>query len=188
MWKSGIPKWCEDLYCWSICTVYCLIVLLYMSSSLEVNNYNFVENQNMVLPHQRNLFQTPLTTFIYWTMYFQPLVTMKRKIRVIFVIIWCATLPSLWKKVFASNGYWIQHTRYFGFNMVDNWSHFTERLLFFVSPVPYITKIWLFHDGQSYHIEASSMICRANQWADFYMIGTSVIKELSRVQYEVETR
>ena len=36
----------------------------------------------------------------------------------------------------------------------------------------------LFHDGGPYHIETSPMICRANQWTDFYMIGTSVMKEL----------
>ena len=32
--------------------------------------------------------------------------------------------------------------------------------------------VWLFHDGDSYHIETS-----ANQWTGFYMIGTSVMKE-----------
>ena len=26
----------------------------------------------------------------------------------------------------------------------------------------------LFHNGGSYHIEISPLICRANQWADFY--------------------
>ena len=32
---------------------------------------------------------------------------------------------------------------------------------------------------RSYHIETSPLICRANQWTGFYMIATSVIKELS---------
>ena len=36
----------------------------------------------------------------------------------------------------------------------------------------------LFHDGGPYHIETSPMICRGNQWTRFYMIGTSVMKEL----------
>ena len=27
----------------------------------------------------------------------------------------------------------------------------------------------------TYHIETSPLICRANQWTSFYMIGTSVI-------------
>ena len=29
-----------------------------------------------------------------------------------------------------------------------------------------------------YHVEISPLICRANQWTGFYMIGTSVMKEL----------
>ena len=36
----------------------------------------------------------------------------------------------------------------------------------------------LFHDGGPYHIETSPLICSANQWSGFYMIGTSVMKEL----------
>ena len=36
----------------------------------------------------------------------------------------------------------------------------------------------LSHDVGSYHIETSPLICRANQWPGFYMIGTSVMKEL----------
>ena len=39
---------------------------------------------------------------------------------------------------------------------------------------------WLFHDGGLYHIENSPLICRANQWTGFYMIGTSAMKELSK--------
>ena len=37
----------------------------------------------------------------------------------------------------------------------------------------------LFHDRGSYHIETSSMIYFANQWTGFYVIGTSVMKELN---------
>ena len=29
-----------------------------------------------------------------------------------------------------------------------------------------------FHDVDPYHIETTPMICRANQWAGFYLIGT----------------
>ena len=36
----------------------------------------------------------------------------------------------------------------------------------------------LLHDVESYHIETSLLICRANQWTCFYKIGTSVMKEL----------
>ena len=36
----------------------------------------------------------------------------------------------------------------------------------------------LFHNAVPYHIETSPLICYANQWSGFYMIGISVIKEL----------
>ena len=39
-------------------------------------------------------------------------------------------------------------------------------------------RLKFFHDGGSYHIETNPFICSANQWAGFYMIGTSVMKEL----------
>ena len=38
----------------------------------------------------------------------------------------------------------------------------------------------LFHDGGRYHIETSPLICSANQWTDFYMLTTSVMKELNQ--------
>ena len=39
----------------------------------------------------------------------------------------------------------------------------------------------LFHDRGRYHIEATPLICRANQLTGFYMITTSIIKELKNV-------
>ena len=42
-----------------------------------------------------------------------------------------------------------------------------------------ITYFIFFHDGGRYRIETSPLICRANQWTDFYMIMASVMKELS---------
>ena len=36
----------------------------------------------------------------------------------------------------------------------------------------------LFQDGGLYHIQISPSICSAKQWAGFYNIGTSVMKEL----------
>ena len=39
----------------------------------------------------------------------------------------------------------------------------------------------LFHDEGHYHIETSPLICRENQWTGFYMIGTSVMKELKNL-------
>ena len=41
-----------------------------------------------------------------------------------------------------------------------------------------LRKYQLFDDGGLYHIETSPLICRANQWTGFYMIGTSSIREL----------
>ena len=35
-----------------------------------------------------------------------------------------------------------------------------------------------FHEGGPQHIETNPLICSANEWTGFYMIGTSVIKEL----------
>ena len=35
-----------------------------------------------------------------------------------------------------------------------------------------------FHDEGSYHIETNLLICSANQWTGFYIIGISVMKEL----------
>ena len=31
------------------------------------------------------------------------------------------------------------------------------------------------------HIETSPMVCRANKWTDFYMKGTSTVKELNQI-------
>ena len=36
----------------------------------------------------------------------------------------------------------------------------------------------LVHDGGLYHIEISPLVCSANHWTGFYMIRTSVMKEL----------
>ena len=41
-----------------------------------------------------------------------------------------------------------------------------------------------FIDVGLYHIETSPLICRANEWTGFYMIGTSVMKELITLTIE----
>ena len=33
-----------------------------------------------------------------------------------------------------------------------------------------------------YHIEPNPLTCSANQWTRFYMIGTSVMKELIKIE------
>ena len=43
-----------------------------------------------------------------------------------------------------------------------------------------VTKHKLFHEGDSCRIETSPLICSANQYTDFYTIGTSLMKELRR--------
>ena len=46
----------------------------------------------------------------------------------------------------------------------------------------------LFHGGNPYHVETSSLICKANQRNGFYMIGTSVMKELTeQSQWQINT-
>ena len=55
--------------------------------------------------------------------------------------------------------------------------------IFVTSSNPYVTVIslnYLFHDGGPYHIEISPLISSANQWTGFYMIMTSVMKELKQ--------
>ena len=37
-------------------------------------------------------------------------------------------------------------------------------------------------DGGPYCVETSPLICIANQWTCFYMIGTTVMKELKVIQ------
>ena len=36
-----------------------------------------------------------------------------------------------------------------------------------------------FHDAGPYHIETSPLIWRVNQWTGFYIVGASVMKDLS---------
>ena len=40
-----------------------------------------------------------------------------------------------------------------------------------------VAKHWLFHDGGSGRIETSPLICSANQWTGFCIIGTSVMED-----------
>ena len=53
---------------------------------------------------------------------------------------------------------------------------------YFTSVAKGLIKIYyqLFHDEGPYHIETSPLSCRVNQWTGFYMIRTSVMKELKR--------
>ena len=38
----------------------------------------------------------------------------------------------------------------------------------------------LFHDGRLYRKETRPLICSANEWTSFNMIGTSAINELTK--------
>ena len=42
-----------------------------------------------------------------------------------------------------------------------------------------VTTVLTLYNGGPYPTETSQVICRANQWTGFYMIGTSVMKELN---------
>ena len=44
---------------------------------------------------------------------------------------------------------------------------------------------YFFLDRGPYHIETSPLICKANQWTGFYMIRTSVMKELIKLSVYV---
>ena len=46
----------------------------------------------------------------------------------------------------------------------------------------------LFHDGGPYHIKTNPLFCSANQWSGFYMIGTSVTKDLNKIVKELEKK
>ena len=48
--------------------------------------------------------------------------------------------------------------------------------------------VYLFHDEGLYHIEISLLICTANQWTGFSMIGTSVTKELINCVFHCERK
>ena len=48
----------------------------------------------------------------------------------------------------------------------------------YLQETPLFSLSLILSDGGSYHIETSPLVCSANQWTSFYMIGTSVMKEL----------
>ena len=45
--------------------------------------------------------------------------------------------------------------------------------ILFIYYLPYF-----FNDKGPYHIEVGSLLCKENQWAEFYMIGTFIIQVL----------
>ena len=46
----------------------------------------------------------------------------------------------------------------------------------------------LFHDRGPFHIETGPLICSANEWTGFYMIGTSVLKELKYLSLKTDRK
>ena len=51
------------------------------------------------------------------------------------------------------------------------------------------TLVWnglTFYDRGPYHIETSQLIYRENHWTGFYVVGTSVLKDLIRVNSEID--
>ena len=45
----------------------------------------------------------------------------------------------------------------------------------------------LFHDRSPYDMETSSLICSTNRWTGFYMIETSIMRELSYTTIQIMT-
>ena len=78
----------------------------------------------------------------------------------------------------------LEHNRYFSFNNLWYTDHFKRR----VFPLRWFIT-WhdsllsskkvnqLVHDGYPYNTETTPLICSANLWAGFFMIGTFVMKE-----------
>ena len=64
----------------------------------------------------------------------------------------------------------------------DLWSLYVKNCLTLLN----IFKI--VHDGCLYHTETSPLIYRENEWTDFYMIGTPVMKELKNFEYCVSEK
>ena len=46
-------------------------------------------------------------------------------------------------------------------------------------------EVELFHDGGSNDTETSLLICSANQWTGFYMIGASIMRESRHCQASI---
>ena len=44
----------------------------------------------------------------------------------------------------------------------------------------------LLRDRGPYHIETSPLICRASLWVGFYMISTSVMRELNLIKHQIQ--
>ena len=65
----------------------------------------------------------------------------------------------------------------FIFSLLDKASR--KKLLFQSGHTDQQNEVSLFYDGDPYHTETSPMNCSANQWTGFYLIGTSVMKELT---------
>ena len=65
-------------------------------------------------------------------------------------------------------------------------------------PLSLLSRVWeivqllfikyhYFPDGGPYHIETILLICRANQWTGFSIIGTSIMKGLTFSDCQFET-
>ena len=57
-----------------------------------------------------------------------------------------------------------------------------QLIYWYGSCLEWFAVLWLFHDGGLYHRETSPLISSTNKWTDFYMIGTSAMKELTSVK------
>ena len=105
--------------------------------------------------------------------------------------------PKPWSKIFLGEN------KIFGFTLLF-WAHYFCCCCYFCYPTLFLlhliglrwclfykfkeeilSHIWyklfliqLFYDGGPYHKETSPLICKANQWTGFSLIGSSIMKEL----------
>ena len=106
----------------------------------------------------------------------------------IWLIIWLQEInyPPWENLLFGMN--WLEVHRLFFLSINKFFSYHISLVKSFIvclkfrhfSPLRY-SRLLLFHDGGPYHIEISPLICRANQWTSFYMIGTSIMKDFNNL-------
>ena len=77
----------------------------------------------------------------------------------------------------------IKNVHSFSYTMLEVTEIYAGQIILILMPSFNVKYLYIFHGGVTFHIVTSSLICRANQWTGFYMIRTSVIKELKAIMY-----
>ena len=106
--------------------------------------------------------------------------------------LWRSYFGKITRKLGCSTGFYIRlWHRFYSRKGLQNvniyliWSKSTLKICHCLL-VSWVNKK-LFHDGGLYHKEISPLICSANERTSFYMIGTSVMNELTKkVEFAVK--